>query len=236
MATVTVKQLGEYMNEVEFNKTYRDRFSRILKFFGYEATQANVVEFLTMILDNPESYKKTDDIIRKWKKPKSASDMFTSIISVCNIPKIKSALGERFDMVVAAHDTYIKDIVAATKTCGEGGNGNTKSQVHEQYSDDHEHEQGEVEQQAYHWVPPSEKELSDFELEEYHEDEDEDDQVEDEADNNHSNAVSNKNKLKLKLKHIPAQKMLIYIEHLRRSSDPIANLVADLMMYDINAF
>lgn len=238
MAVVTVKQLGEYMKEVEFNGTYKDRFERILKFFGFEATQANVLSFLTLILDKPDTYKKTEDIIKKWKKYKSVQEVFNSIIRVCNIPKIKEGLGDRYDDVIAAHTAYIAALMEATKVNEKDGvvvkvgNGITKKGVkgkkqappsigsskNSVVEDNLEFEESEEDDEfneisrhkELHCIPP-EDECSDLE----------------EMTSFDNKGVSQKT--------ISVEKLMVYITHLRRIGNPMADMIADLMEYDMNA-
>lgn len=113
--TIRLPELKKYMDECGFNATYRDRFNRILKFYGYTATQSDVVRFLSMIVEKEQEYKRTDEIVSKWRKPKSVSDTFSSIINVCNIPEVKERLGDRHIEVVSAHDAYIKVLMEAAR-------------------------------------------------------------------------------------------------------------------------
>lgn len=117
--TITIQQLSTMMAETGFNNTYKDRFNRILKFFGHTATQADVIAFLTMIVDHEQDYKRTNDIVSKWKKPKSVSDIFSCIINVCNIPKVKEQLGDRYQEVTQAHEAYIKTLMEAARNNNE---------------------------------------------------------------------------------------------------------------------
>lgn len=111
-APILVKDLSKCFNDTNFNKAYEDRFKRILRFFEYDATEANVCEFLALILDNPDAFKQTSRITQKWKAPKSVHDVFSSIVSVCNIPSVAESLGPRQKQVIEAHEQYIKELVS----------------------------------------------------------------------------------------------------------------------------
>lgn len=111
----SVRVLGVAIQKSDIKKEYKERFTRVLAFFGYDNTSADLVEFLTLVIRKPTEFKITDRIIGKWRTSNSASTMLHSIISICNIPEIKAALGDDFQATVDAHELFIKHVVKAFK-------------------------------------------------------------------------------------------------------------------------
>lgn len=208
---LTLKQLGEYMKEVKFNETYAARFNRIIVFYTYDATQANILEFLTLVLDKPDAFKRTQDILKKWKTPSSVSQVFNSIINVCDIPKVKDQLGERYTDVVNAHNAYIKELETAAQepqTQPAAPTKKTKTSKTKtiptpetQSVQEGDHEQYERHKEL-HCVPPP----SDADGDSYY----------------------------VERQSISVERLLIYIQHLRRIGNPMADMIADLMESDMS--
>lgn len=114
---VTTEQLNVYIKTKPgvICKTDLDRFSRILDFYGYGATQANITEFLALIINDPEKYKVTDKIVSRWKLPSSAEPTFDTVIKVCNIPIIKEALGDKHAEIIASHIDFKQHLIEVTQ-------------------------------------------------------------------------------------------------------------------------
>ena len=114
---VTTEQLNVYIKTKPgvICKTDLDRFSRILDFYGYGATQANITEFLALIINDPEKYKVTDKIVSRWKLPSSAEPTFDTVIKVCNIPIIKEALGDKHAEIITAHIDFKQHLIEITQ-------------------------------------------------------------------------------------------------------------------------
>lgn len=218
---ISIKDLGKYIKDGSLKIQTGERFDRIMRFYGYCATNANVTEFLTMILDNPDKYKNTTAILKIWTKPRSISDVFSSILAVCEIPEIKTSLGKRFDQVCAAHQQYIKELVKELASSRQTTTKETKKIV--------KSEQRNTQQ----YVPPSEDgdvnvesepETEETENEEVNEgDGDPDDEI-----FSRSSSVGTRH-----IKTISPQKLQLYIRHIRSIDNPTAKLIADMMQYDL---
>lgn len=104
-----VEKLGKYMKDLKSPEDI-NRFQRILRFYGLEAIDADMGRFLKMILDEPNEFKCSSRILKKWTKKKSVYDVFMSITRVCKLPEVKEYLGDRFDDIVNAHEQYVKEL------------------------------------------------------------------------------------------------------------------------------
>lgn len=232
-SVVTLTELGKYMNEIDFSKTYKARFERLLRHYGYEATQSNVIEFLTLIVNKPDSFKKTDDIIKVWKKPRSIQDVFSCMIHVCNIPKIKERLGDRYDEVVTAYESYIKELAEATKV---NVDNNVTVVVKALTTSSAASSSASVDQQykpEYHCIPPSSS-VDDDEYEDEHEHEDEGELENEYIDEPEYTATCEEAMPEGKKKPISIKKLMVYIKHLRNIGTPMTNMIADLMECDMS--
>ena len=110
MATLTTTQLNKYMIKSKISEEDRRRFGRIASLYNFDSNNSDIIKFLTMVIDDPCTYKNNDKILQIWKKKKSISDVFLSITRACRIQEVKDILGDRFESVTKAHEDYIKEL------------------------------------------------------------------------------------------------------------------------------
>jgi arsenate reductase-like glutaredoxin family protein len=214
----SIKDLGKYLKDGSLKSQTAGRFDRIMRFYGYCATNANVTEFLTLILDNPEKYKKTSAILTNWKKPRSINDVFSSILTICEIPEVKASLGQRFDQVCAAHEHYIKELVKELASSQQ----TTTEEIKKIVKND--------QRNTHHYVPPSED--RDDASEESDIDETENEEIKNTDLEDESLSKSSYSGI-YHAKTISPQKLQLYIRHIRSIDNPMARLIADMMQYDL---
>lgn len=112
---MNLTELNDYIKECIKSGELRSnedihRFHRILRFYGVESGDLEASDMLTMILDKPEDFKCSNRIIKKWTKQKSISDVFSTIVKICKLPKVKEYLGVRFKETVSGYESYIKEL------------------------------------------------------------------------------------------------------------------------------
>lgn len=123
----------------EITGTALERFSRIVKLYGYTDKNKNLLEFLTLAVDNPQKFKNTSLILSKWKTVSSIQNTFGTLNRVYEIPEVHEAIGPKLGLVVVETKAYINHLLAKVKDNPEphSAPGSVTS------SDDIEHRQGQ---------------------------------------------------------------------------------------------
>ena len=107
----TVKDLGPVIM-TRLSSTVASRFSRILAFYEGNGNDVDVVKGLKCILDDPDAWKRTDDLLKRWTTVNSIGDVYASILKVLEIPEIVAAIGDAGTVMQLreAHIAY-KDVL-----------------------------------------------------------------------------------------------------------------------------
>ena len=108
--SLTVGELGDILQSNNFNPTYSARIERLIRFYKCNAQSDDFMAFLKMVIDEPNKFKKFDEISKRWKVRKSFHDVFYSIRQVCMLPEIRELLGDRYDEVLNAHSQFLDEM------------------------------------------------------------------------------------------------------------------------------
>jgi hypothetical protein len=168
----TVRTLGNYIveNLKKRSPQYIKRFNCVLEFYGYLTIDADLKEFLLLILIQPDKIKVNDKIIKKWKSESSIGAYLNTVLYVCEMPRIVDILGDKHQLVHQAYKDFIKEV------CIQAVN-NRVSTKKNATSVAHEKEKGEVHNvevcddsdgphsrhKELHCTPPEETANSEFE-------------------------------------------------------------------------
>lgn len=125
---LTLDGLKQALEKDDINHVYVNRFSRIASAYGYDDANRNIIEFCSLIVDNPEVFKNTAKITSKWKSPSSISEMFRSIKTVCATPKIHVHLKDKYEDILIELDQYKKELLDELNK--QNNNNNSKNITH----------------------------------------------------------------------------------------------------------
>ncbi len=103
---LSLKHAREIMNTNAHNETYTKRFTRIMKLHGITDANDDVLEFLTMVIDDPVKYKDIQKLTHVYN-PSSFYDVYRAITQFCGLPEVKTIVGARCDDLVTAHTEFM---------------------------------------------------------------------------------------------------------------------------------
>ncbi len=164
MTTVrTVKDFGKYLEAKKdlLPEHVKNRFNNVLTFYGYVHTDANLIEFFSLIITDPGKIKTFDRISQRWRNPKSFSDTFNSVLHVCNLPPFIEELADQHIIIYNAFSEFIKE----TRTCLKNGQNTVVKEEVSQAFTVVKHggiptQKVDMEQPVLHCLPPDEIEQS----------------------------------------------------------------------------
>jgi len=110
----SLKNLKPILEKDGILTDYIVRFARIIEAYGYNTSNCNVIEFCSLIVDEPTKFKDTF-IKSKWKAPKTISEMIRSIKTICNSPIVKKKLEHKYDQIIKELDSFKKELTKKTK-------------------------------------------------------------------------------------------------------------------------
>lgn len=127
----TVKELGQIIvGAPGITSTVANRFNRLLGFYEGSGNDVDIVDVLVRIVESPDEFKKTEELLSRWTTPNSVGDMYSSIIKVLEVGGVKDAIVARgggadtgmgfYDRVKEAHKAYLKEVVAAAEAKAAG--------------------------------------------------------------------------------------------------------------------
>ncbi len=103
-------------NKENINAEYIMRFSRMAERFGYDKPNTDIIQFCSLIVDDPPRFKNTELITSKWKAPKTLSEMFRAVKIVCGSNTIRPKLGDKYNDIIKQLDLYKKDVLQSVQT------------------------------------------------------------------------------------------------------------------------
>lgn len=111
----SLKNLKPLLEKEGILTDYIVRFARIIETYGYNTTNSNVIEFCSLIVDDPTKFKDTFKN-SKWKAPKTISEMIRSIKTICTSSSVKNILGKKYDHIIKELDIFKKELTKKTKS------------------------------------------------------------------------------------------------------------------------
>ena len=112
----TFKSAKPHLEKEGINSAYIDRFSRVAEKYGYNPSDSNILEFCTLILDQPSKFKDTSIFLNsKWKSPKTISEMLRSVKAICESSFIKNKLGDKTSSILKELKDYKQVLIQEAK-------------------------------------------------------------------------------------------------------------------------